>query len=188
VSARVTDNFAGVPGVSLRLAGPDGATFGGAATRTGGTDLDATYRLAIVFPADAPAGAYRLLIEATDRAGNARTPATSTTVRQTWAGDVAAPTVGGWTVDGLLEQDAADAVVVVNASVADASGVASVAVRFVQGDLEFGGVAVQTAGDNYRAEFDVPAANFAGSFEVHLDAEDTRGNRVAKKLGTVSIG
>lgn len=188
VTARVTDNFAGVPSVGLRLAGPNGAVYGGAATRTGGgTDLDATYRLPIVFPADAPVGSYTLAIEATDRAGNVRAPATSTTVKQTYAGDVTAPFVGKWTVQGSLEEDADAATVVATAIVTDVSGVATVAVRFVRGDLEFGGVAVKTTGDTYRAEFQLPAEDFEGSYDVYVDATDTKGNAAAKKLGTLEI-
>ncbi|MGQ0465128.1 MAG: hypothetical protein ACT4QG_07370 [Sporichthyaceae bacterium] len=78
-SAKVTDNLSGVGVVTLRMVGPDGASYGGPATRSAGDDRDGTYTRQIVVPGDAPVGSYELVVVASDKAGNAATKKTGLT-------------------------------------------------------------------------------------------------------------
>jgi hypothetical protein len=80
-TAHVTDEASGVASVILKLVGPGGETFGGSATLTdGGTAAAGTWRLAFRIPSEYAAGVYRLVVEATDVAGNTVTKETGTTL------------------------------------------------------------------------------------------------------------
>ncbi len=79
-TAAVTDDLSGVASVVLRLVGPNGVFFGGAAALDEGDEFDGSYRLAFQIPAQHAAGVYKLVIEATDVKGNKVTKETNTTI------------------------------------------------------------------------------------------------------------
>lgn len=75
----------------------------------------------------------------------------------------------------------------VDAVVKDATAVQTVRIRFVRGGVVHGGDARNTHGNNWRAEFTIPAADSTGVYEVWIDARDSLGNAADAQVGTLTL-
>lgn len=182
VITRVTDNFSGVKNVAVELDGPGNAVYRGVSTSSYGDARNGGWQAPITLPVGTPAGDYRIVITATDNAGNTTRAATQNFVTVTTNPDNANPLPLSWQVSTSSIDNSTPQTVTATVRITDDdSGVGSVFLSFAgQTGYDFGGQAQLISGTpvdgTWQAEIPVPTGAPYGYYKLVISAVDNAGN------------